>query len=330
MYTRSNLTEEALLPAIRQAYDLEVDKLAFLQRGWGGDCFLAETPAGERLFLKLHDSDTHTFFAASSRQFYLPLMDQLYSRGILTHIPHPRHTRNGDLSLSIDSRELVITQFIEGEVIGFGELPDFVVPPLAHMVATLHASLPQMAFEHPFIEGFEIAFEQVLVDQMVALGTVMPVETQGVQQLRTALLPRRSEIIRALDRLKTLQAYARAAHPDMVICHTDLHGANLMVDRDGNLYLLDWENAMIAPREHDMIFFEGEADIWDLFWPVYQQHFPQVVLDPLILEFYYHRRNLEDIADFILRIFQMDGGEARDRADLAELLRILNGMAAPS
>lgn len=322
-----DFTEESLLPAIRQAYGLEVDKLAFLQRGWGGDCYLAETPAGDRFFLKLHDPGPQSAFAASSRRFYLPLMDQLHSRGILPHIPHPLHTRSGNLSLAIDSRELVITQFIEGAVVGFGELPDALVARLAHLVATLHASLPQLALDHPFIEGFEIAFEPTLVAHLGALGAVMPVESPGVRQLRATLLPRQWEIYRALDCLKSYQAYARAAHPDRVICHTDLHGGNLMIDHFDNLYLLDWENAMIAPREHDMIFFEGESSSWEVFWPVYQRYFPQVEIDPQILEFYYHRRGLEDIADFIVRIVQGEGDEAQDQDDLEELLSILDGLA---
>jgi thiamine kinase-like enzyme len=41
------------------------------------------------------------------------------------------------------------------------------------------------------------------------------------------------------------------------VCHTDLHGENLMVDDRGNLYILDWETAMIAPPEHDLFFFAG-------------------------------------------------------------------------
>ena len=53
---------------------------------------------------------------------------------ILPHIPHPVLTREGAFSLQIDSCELVITNFIEGQVVGFGALPEPVLACLAEMV----------------------------------------------------------------------------------------------------------------------------------------------------------------------------------------------------
>ena len=35
----------------------------------------------------------------------------------------------------------------------------------------------------------------------------------------------------------------------MVLCHTDAAGDNLLVDHDGALAILDWDEATIAPPE---------------------------------------------------------------------------------
>ena len=80
---------ENLLQTIRLEYDIDIQNLVFHQRGWGGDCYIAETRTGKRYFLKLQDQERPIVFAASSRAFYLPLMDQLYNNRILPHIPHP-------------------------------------------------------------------------------------------------------------------------------------------------------------------------------------------------------------------------------------------------
>ena len=325
--TRINQT--LLATALLEGYGFQVTRLEFLQRGWGGDCYRAETHAGESYFLKLHDTGPQGAFAASSRDFYLPLMDQLFNQAILPHIPHPIYTQSGALSLAVGGRELVVTPFIQGELVGFGQMYQEVMAQFADLVGTLHASLPRLSFEHPFIERFEIAFEPALRAHLAALDAITPQHGPGMQRLQAALLPRREEVYQALERLKTLQTRARVTQPSMVVCHTDLHGDNLMRDEQGNLYLLDWENAMIAPREHDMIFFAGEGPaVWDVFWPVYQRHFPGVQLDPHLLAFYFHRRGLEDIADFLVRIAQGDGGPQRDQEDLEELLDILDGLAS--
>lgn len=316
-----------LIRTIQQEYGIDIESLRFHQRGWGGDCYVAETHTGKHFFLKLHDQEKNAVFAASSRAFYLPLMDQLYTKGILPHIPHPIPTRNGNLSLGVDSQELVITHFIEGEDVRFGALPEPILVQLADRVGILHSSRKQLAFKHPFIEQFEIAFEPILLELMDELGTITSVNRQGQQLLRDALVPRKGDLFKYLDRLKERQTRARSVDAPMVICHTDLHGGNLRTDGLGNLYILDWENAMIAPREHDMIFFAGERCIWEIFWPTYRSHFSQVDLDREVLGFYYYRRGLEDIADYIFRIMQGDGSETRDQSDVRELIDCLDGLA---
>ena len=52
-----------------------------------------------------------------------------------------------------------------------------------------------------------------------------------------------------------------------------------------------------------------------------------LVLDQGLLAFYYHRRGLEDIADFLVCIANGDGNPQRDQEDLEELLEILDGLA---
>jgi len=37
-----------------------------------------------------------------------------------------------------------------------------------------------------------------------------------------------------------------------VLCHTDIGGGKLLVDDDGWLILLDWDDATVAPPEHDL------------------------------------------------------------------------------
>jgi thiamine kinase-like enzyme len=100
-----------------------------------------------------------------------------------------------------------------------------------------------------------------------------------------------------------------------------------MTDAGGNLYLLDWENAMIAPPEHDMIFFAGENNFAEIFWPNYIRQFPAAGIDCEILRFYFYRRALEDIADFILRILRGNNSPERDQQEIEWLVGCITGMA---
>lgn len=321
------MTEEKFIQAIRQGYGIEIANLEFLVRGFGGDCYRAETAASSSYFLKIHDPVTNQMMAASSRAFYLPLMYQLHSKDILPQIPHPLPTRGGDLSLSVGVNELVVTNFIEGELVGFGEMPAPILTRLAEMVGVLHRSRAQLEFEHPFIDQFEIVFEQDLLQSFGRLAALDGSASSEQIILREIVLSRQAEIETSLHRLKELQACAQKSGKPKVICHTDLHGGNLMTDPQGNLYILDWENALIAPPEHDLIFFAGEENFREGFWPHYAHQFAGAGVDGEILGFYFYRRGLEDIADFILRILRGDNGPERDQQEIQWMVGCLDGLS---
>lgn len=55
-----------------------------------------------------------------------------------------------------------------------------------------------------------------------------------------------------LVRLERAIERARAKTVPQVVCHRDLHGLNLLVDDDRVAAVLDWEMAVLAPREYDL------------------------------------------------------------------------------
>jgi len=307
---------EEIILAVQKGYGIELENLEFLLRGWGGDCYAAETREGKRYFLKLHDEANYMGIAVTSRPFYLPLMDQLHAKGILPHIPHPVATKTGALSLGIDAHELVVTNYIDADLVGFGELSEPILAQLAELVGILHRSCSQLEFEHPLIEQFEFAFKAELIDSFERVAAITSKDRIGKQLLRQTFLPYTKEVQNALQYFQALQEQVRTTQKPKVICHTDLHGGNLMTDQQGNLYILDWENAMIAPPEHDLFFFAGAKNFWDVFWPRYSSRYEAASIDCDILTFYFYRRVLEDIAGFVLRILQGEGSEERDRADI--------------
>jgi hypothetical protein len=101
-----------------------------------------------------------------------------------------------------------------------------------------------------------------------------------------------------------------------------------MTDQQGGLYILDWENALIAPPEHDLFFFVGEKNFFEIGWPQYLHQFQEVRIDCDFLAFYFYRRALEDIADFILRILRLEPDFGRDQRDIGWMMDCLTGMPA--
>jgi Ser/Thr protein kinase RdoA (MazF antagonist) len=124
--------------------------------------------------------------------------------------------------------------------------------------ADLEASPPRLVFE--FIDGTElarlyddvgpVAIGRILADlqhlvRQVRDPEVIPIEDFLGFQLDQGAVPEplRSAARRDLARL--------TAHADRVLCHMDLHDANVLQGTDGPV-IIDWMNASSAPPEADV------------------------------------------------------------------------------
>jgi hypothetical protein len=64
---------------------------------------------------------------------------------------------------------------------------------------------------------------------------------------------RRDEVAENIHRLDATTARARESPARNVLCHRDFGGANLIVhDADTTLAIIDWDQALLAPAEHDL------------------------------------------------------------------------------
>jgi spectinomycin phosphotransferase len=98
-----------------------------------------------------------------------------------------------------------------------------------------------------------------------------------------------------------------------VICHADLHPANLLRDHVGHVFVIDWDDVMLAPKERDFIFVrEPQADA---FWEGYGQ----AEIDWMALTYYCWERVVTDVIECARNVcFRDDLGE-ESRADEAQL-----------
>jgi spectinomycin phosphotransferase len=103
-----------------------------------------------------------------------------------------------------------------------------------------------------------------------------------------------------------------AEHP-MVLCHADVHTNNVLLGDDGRLYVIDWDDARLAPKERDLMFVlaeAGEAEKRSFF-----TGYEEATIDPLLLAFYQHEWCVEDIGAFAEEILDLDGSSAGSRVN---------------
>jgi spectinomycin phosphotransferase len=77
------------------------------------------------------------------------------------------------------------------------------------------------------------------------------------RKLTEFLREKREEIRRLLERAEELGRVLQSERPPFVLCHADIHLANLLVDRKDRLHIVDRDQPIIAPKERDLLFIVG-------------------------------------------------------------------------
>ncbi|NLS77685.1 MAG: aminoglycoside phosphotransferase family protein [Chloroflexi bacterium] len=310
-----NLDGAALLAAIRVAYGLPAERLTFVPIGEVTEGYTVEARGGARYFAKVYGASRLARLSAERLPYTLPLACELHDKGLLPEVAYPMPTLSGALQASFGGQPLVLYPYIAGRLVTEGDFAAAeMMPRFAETVARLHNATPQLETPLPF-ETFDAPFRRDLLRGLRELERLGQDSRPGQRALRDLLLPRRQELLGHLAQLEALGDRACSQERALVLCHTDLAPTNLICDEAGRLHLLDWEGALLAPAEHDLVFFSGEH--FAAFLADYRRCREQrVPLDPELFSFYFHRRNLEDLADWVARILWENATDEQDRHDL--------------
>jgi Ser/Thr protein kinase RdoA (MazF antagonist) len=193
-------------------------------------------------------------------------------------------------------------------------------------------------------ETFDVRFGERLVELIIGE------EVQGHAALARVVRRYESAIVRGVERVHDLAEMLRVAELQYVLCHTDVHGGNVMrvrdqvkedeakqdgmkrgsdesdgAEEDGmkreldavRMVLVDWEGVRWAPAEADLFafthgFFWGE--MWEEALAVYREVHPGFVVNEIAITYYRLRRRLVDIYEFVESILYdgLDEGEAQE------------------
>ncbi|HYY09711.1 MAG TPA: phosphotransferase, partial [Kineosporiaceae bacterium] len=77
--------------------------------------------------------------------------------------------------------------------------------------------------------------------------------------LRAVWRPALPLVEEVVDRAAALGARLAARRAPEVICHNDPHLGNVVVDDEDGVWLLDWDDCLLAPRERDLVLVHDWA-----------------------------------------------------------------------
>lgn len=67
----------------------------------------------------------------------------------------------------------------------------------------------------------------------------------------------RATIRRLADRAEALGQKVQEKSSEFVLCHSNIHSGNVMINEYDSLFIVDWDDLIMAPKERDLMFIGG-------------------------------------------------------------------------
>jgi spectinomycin phosphotransferase len=293
-----DLAQETILAALSAHFGIVATALEFIPRGedsWAW-VYRAETADGLHYLLKVRRGQVNKAGLAIPRF----LQDQ----GV-EHIVAPLPAAAGALWGAVDEYALMVYPFVAGRSAFEAGMSEAQWIEYGTVLRQIHATaLPSHLLELVRRETYVPKSSQVIRDldsHIAARSFDDPLE----QVLVAVWRARRAQIHRLVDRSEALGLRLRSSPLPAVLCHADIHTANVLLDAEGRLWIIDWDEAMLAPKERDLMFVVGGIGSE---WVNPQQTqwffrgYGRTAVDPLALAYYRYDWAVQDIAEFAARV----------------------------
>jgi spectinomycin phosphotransferase len=307
-----DLADEQLRASLHTRYGLAVTELTFLPLGHDSSAWVyrVRTTDGTSYFLKVRRR------VVNEPRLLVPRY--LHDQGVAQVIA-PLPTTTQALWTAVDGYALILYPFVEGtsgkdqgmtrsQWIAYGTILRQI------HAATLPPDLAQLMPRETFVpEGAGLVrdLEAHLGGRTFADPTA--------QALATFWHERRDEIHTLVRRAEELGLRLAERAPAFMLCHADIHTANVLLDAGARVWIVDWDETVLAPKERDLMFVVGGGISDRLVGPREEEWFFQgygaTPLDPLALAYYRYAWAVSDISEFGAQVFfRPDLGEVTKHA----------------
>lgn len=278
-------------PLLRRHFGLRPTAIRPGDRGYVSETWVVET-VGEAYFAKLIPISRYSANIVAA----LPVQKELHDGG-LREMSYPIPTRDGALSATLEDHILVLNNFIDAEWTF-----DYPFEPFVGLIARLHQAVVRSPVEPETFEDPTLPTFEPHLDVLLGGGFDNPSQLE----LQREVAPIRAGLEADLARFRLLIAEIRAsAPPPMVVTHHDAPG-NILKDAAGRIYLVDWDDVMLAPRERDTWFHLTTPADRARFLPLYRRTFPDYEVDERMYAYYLLARYFEDIEGHIERVLSTE------------------------
>ncbi|MFZ1754094.1 MAG: aminoglycoside phosphotransferase family protein [Caldilineaceae bacterium] len=321
MLERPDLSNEAIARGLRDAYGISAQQITFLPIGYDSTASV----------FRVDGTDGRSFFLKTKSVPVSPpaLLVPHFLREIgIGQIVAPLSTRTGHLSAPLgDGFNAILYPFVPGRMGADGGLSPAQWMEFGQIVRRVHTAPvpPDLASQmrtEPFVPlKRELAW--ALHQEIATASYTDPIQ----RALADCWRARGAQIEKIFRRAEALGRMAQTRQPEFVLCHADIHIFNVLVTPDEQLYIIDWDETILAPKERDLMFLlagaQADGAESDPTETAFRQGYGCAPLDPVLLAFYRYEWVVQEIAEFGKQVLWPDGGGEATRLDGLHQFRAL-------
>jgi spectinomycin phosphotransferase len=312
MLEKPDLPDEKIIACLQDEYGLRIAQFTFLPLGadMNTAVYRAAAADGSSYFVKLRLADFDPIA--------VDLPKYLHDQGIAQIIP-PLAAQSGRLWAALETCRLIVYPFVAGRDGYQIDLTQQHWYDFGRAMKALHTiELPPGLLARIPRETYPAAGRE-LVRKSIAWAENGHFDDPVAARLAAILREHRGAILDLVARAERLARQLQSAPRPFVPCHSDVHAGNIFIDDSGKLYIVDWDNPILAPKERDLMFpggaqgfgghpLEAEETLF------YRGYGPGEV-DPAALAYYRCERIVQDMAVFCSQLLSgSEGGADREQA----------------
>ena len=224
---------------------------------------------------------------------------ELLQRAGTSQIIPPIKTIHGKSTQPIDDFTLIVYPFVEGQD-GFSRsLTDDQWIKLGKTLKLVHEiEVPSSIQKNIRRESYSPKWRDALRSIYAHIEDDLITDEIGLK-LQKFMKQTMPDIHRLVERADQLGMKLQNTFPSFVLCHSDIHGGNVLLGSSSHIYIVDWDEPIMAPKERDLMFIGGGVgNVWNRPFEdqLFYEGYGKVEINKTALTYYRHERIIEDIA----------------------------------
>ena len=318
MIEKPNISDEKIIIALDKYYSIQASEVEFLPVGNDASAFAyrVETKNHTPYFLKIKKG------ISNPAGLFVPRF--LKDKGI-AQVLAPLPTKAQELSVNVDAFAFILYPFIAGSEAMKVGMSATQWTEFGSILRQIHSTeLPAAISQYLMRETFLPKWSK-LAKKLHEQVNIRNFDDPYQKELAVFWQKNNETIQTLIERAETIGKHLQQTDLEFVLCHADIHTANILISNEQNMFIVDWDDTLLAPKERDLMFVIDEDTIHTREEQLFFDGYGNVEINKLALAYYRYEWCVQEIGDYGERVLlTTDAGETTKQASVEGFIKLFS------